>query len=71
MRAAVLLIPHPFRAVALKNNSVCTFDSHLMSAMLDIDVERQACIHDGDAGCVYSGEVGDRDAKILVAAIER
>ena len=71
MRAAVLLIPHPFRAVALKNNSVCTFDSHLMSAMLDIDVERQACIHDGDAGCVYSGEVVDRDAKILVAAIER
>ena len=42
-----------------------------MSAMLDIDVERQACIHDGDAGCVYSGEVVDRDAKILVAAIER
>ena len=67
----IKLMNCPFRSVALKNDSVCTFDSHLMSAMLDIDVERQSCIHDGDAGCVYSGEVVDRDAEMVVAAIER
>ncbi len=67
----IRLLNCPFRAVALENDSVCTFDSHLMSAMLGIDVERQSCIHDGDAGCVYSGEVVDRDAEMVVAAIER
>ena len=66
----IRLLNCPFRAVALNNNAVCTFDSNLMSAMLDIDLERRTCIHDGDGGCVYAAPVDDREAQLLSAVAE-
>ena len=47
----------PFRSVALQNKSVCTFDLNLISTMLDLNVEREQCIHDGDTGCTYTAVV--------------
>ena len=44
----------PFRSVALQNKSVCGFDLNLIGSLLDADVERQECIHDGDNSCMYT-----------------
>ena len=57
----------PFRSVALQNKSVCTFDLGLVSSFLDLDVEREQCIHDGDTGCVYQASVGELEEERLLA----
>ena len=54
----IRLLNCPFRSVALQNKAVCTFDLNLISTMLDLDVEREHCIHDGDSGCMYTAAVG-------------
>ena len=42
----------PFRSVALENQAVCAFDQGMISSMLDLDAQREECIHDGNC-CVY------------------
>lgn len=57
----------PFRSVALQNKAVCSFDSNLISLMLDISISRAYCIYDGDGGCCYSAEIGTEEAEKLSA----
>ena len=64
----IRLLNCPFRAVALQSKAVCTIDSNLISAMLDIDIERESCIHDGDSGCVYTARLNDADIVKLTAS---
>ena len=59
------LLNCPFRSLALSNNAVCTLDAHLISSILQRDVERDMCIHDGDSGCTYSTPIGSQDAEAL------
>ena len=66
----IRLLNCPFRSVALKNAAVCSFDSNLISAMLDIDVARDACIHDGDTGCTYTARISPDDAERLSASAQ-
>ena len=61
----ISLLNCPFRSVALQNKAVCCFDSSLVSAMLDVEVAQEACIREGDTGCMYVAPVGDRDARLL------
>ena len=62
----IRLLNCPFRSVAMQNKAVCSFDSNLISAMLDVDLSRDACIHDGDTGCLYTAFISDSEAKELV-----
>lgn len=43
----------PFRSVAMKNPSICSYDFHLIATMLDVDVSRIESIRDGSGGCKY------------------
>ena len=63
----IKLLNCPFRSVALHNEAVCSFDSNLISAMLDVDPVREHCIRDGDAGCMYTAPIGPREAQQLSA----
>lgn len=58
----IKLLNCPFRSVALQNKSVCTFDLNLISSLLELDVERDQCIHDGDGSCMYTAGAGSRAA---------
>ena len=62
----IRLLNCPFRSVALQNKSVCTFDLELISSLLEVDVEREECIHDGDGGCMYTAIVGDKAERELL-----
>ncbi len=59
----------PFRSVALENKAVCAFDFGLVSSFLDLDVQREECIHDGDHGCTYRAALDTSEEKQLAAAI--
>ena len=59
------LLNCPFRSVALRSSAVCSLDAHLISSMLDMNVERDVCIQDGDPACVYSVAIGEREAQQL------
>lgn len=59
------LLNCPFRLVALRNDAVCALDAHLISSILHRDMARDVWIHNGDAACVYSAPVDDRDAEAL------
>ena len=61
----IKLLNCPFRSVALQDKSVCTYDLTLISSMLDMGVERQECIHDGDNGCMYTAVVDAKAEKEL------
>jgi predicted ArsR family transcriptional regulator len=61
------LLNCPFRSVALQNKAVCSFDSSLISAMLDIDVSRSECVHDGDASCLYRAAINAKEAAELAS----
>ena len=54
----IRLLNCPFRSVALQNDAVCTFDLNLISKLLELDVERAECIHDGDNSCMYTAALG-------------
>lgn len=47
------LLNCPFRSLALQDNSVCSFDSALISSFLGVDADRQECVHDGAPNCLY------------------
>ncbi|MCI0438724.1 MAG: ArsR family transcriptional regulator, partial [Chloroflexi bacterium] len=67
-RLRIRLLNCPFRVVALQNKAVCAFDSNLISAMLDVDLTRESCIHDGDSGCIYTACLDAADAERLSAS---
>ena len=62
----IKLLNCPFRSVALENKAVCLFDANLIASMLDLDPEREACIHDGDSGCTYTATIGLQEAERLL-----
>jgi len=64
----IRLMNCPFRSVALESKAVCSFDLNVISSMLDMDVERRDCIHDGDSGCMYVVDLGSEAAKELATA---
>lgn len=70
-RLRIRLLNCPFRSVALQNDAVCSLDANLISAMLAVDMEREECIQDGDAGCMYTAHVSPDEAKKLSPATER
>lgn len=49
----IKLMNCPFRSVALKNKAICSYDYHLISAMLNTDVKKAESIQDGSAQCIY------------------
>lgn len=59
----------PYRAVALQNKAVCAFDLGLISSLLALDVTREECISDGDAGCMYSAAVGEPAKQDILASL--
>ena len=62
----IKLLNCPFRSVALQNKAVCTFDHSLISSILEVGVEQEECIHDGDQSCMYTAVVGDSGERQLV-----
>ena len=70
-RLRIRLYNCPFRSVALQNKAVCSFDLNLISSLLQVDVERQQCIHDGDGGCMYSADIGNADATGTLGRLTR
>ena len=62
------LLNCPFRSVALQNKAVCEFDLNLISSMLEVDITRDECIHDGDGSCTYSAAVGAQMERALSQA---
>ena len=65
----IKLLNCPFRSVALQNKAVCTFDLNLISSMLDLEIEREECIHDGDTGCTYQAAIGASGQQQLVSSV--
>ena len=65
----IRLLNCPFRSVALHNKAVCSFDLNLISSLLEMDIERQDCIHDGDQGCTYTALIGAESQQALSATI--
>ncbi|MCH8206288.1 MAG: ArsR family transcriptional regulator [Chloroflexi bacterium] len=61
----IKLLNCPFRSVALQHKAVCLFDANLIASMLDLEPEREACIHDGDSGCMYTATIGLQEAERL------
>ena len=61
----IKLVNCPFRTVALQNSAVCAFDQRLISTMLDVDVERQGSIHEGDSCCMYEARLSPGDKQPL------
>ncbi|MBI2855992.1 MAG: ArsR family transcriptional regulator [Chloroflexi bacterium] len=43
----------PFRSVALQHDSICRFDSHLISLVLGTEVSLMDCVARGDSSCCY------------------
>lgn len=53
----IRLLNCPYRSVALRNKTICSFDSSLISVALNHDTKLQERIQDGDSCCVYSIQV--------------
>ena len=43
----------PFRSVAMQNQSICSYDFHLIASTLKEDIARIESIRDGADGCLY------------------
>ena len=65
----IRLMNCPYRSVALENKAVCSFDANLISTVLNIGVEQQDCIHDGDPGCSYVARLDGSEAQALLPAL--
>ncbi|MDA1226418.1 MAG: hypothetical protein BZY79_04805 [SAR202 cluster bacterium Casp-Chloro-G4] len=61
----------PFRSVAMKNPSVCSYDFHLIATMLGVDISRMESIRDGAGGCMYKIMVTPDESRELAIGIER
>ena len=56
----------PFRSVAMQNKAVCTFDLNLIANILDLEISRDECIHDGSGSCTYSADINPQAAEALM-----
>ena len=65
----IRLLNCPFRLTALQTKAVCSFDGNLISDMLNVDVVREECIHDDDAGCLYTAQIGATEASELSSSL--
>jgi len=57
----------PFRSVAMKNPSICSYDFHLISKMLVVDISRIESIRDGAGGCAYRIMATESEIRELAA----
>ena len=64
----IRLLNCPYRSVALRNKTICSFDSSLISVALNHDTKLQERIQDGDSCCVYSIQVTAKEATELSQA---
>ena len=58
----IRLLNCPFRAVALGDETVCTFDHHLISTFLGARVTKEQCISDGSPACCYVASLSRQSA---------
>ena len=65
----IRLLNCPFRSVALVNKAVCSFDGNLISTVLNVGLDHQACIHDGDPSCSYVAQMDVSQAQALSSAV--
>jgi len=49
----IRLLNCPFRAVAMGDSAICTFDQHLISTFLGTQVTKVECISEGSPSCRY------------------
>ena len=61
----IRLLNCPFRSVALENKAVCSYDANLISNVLNVGLEQQACIHDRDPVCTYVAHLDPSEAQAL------
>ena len=59
----IRLLNCPYRFAALRNRAICSFDSSLISVILNVDPTLQECIQDGHSCCVYTANVSDMKAR--------
>lgn len=52
-KVTLSLVTCPFRAVAMQNPELCSYDTAVMSAVAGVPVVRTACLPDGDSVCRY------------------
>ena len=57
----------PFRSVALEHESICAFDSHLITQVLGTPVSLEKCIAWGDATCFYVTSSTKKPSKAVAA----
>ena len=50
---SIRLFNCPFRSVALQHDSICHFDSHLISSVLGTEASLVNCVAKGDSNCFY------------------
>ncbi|MCH8745704.1 MAG: ArsR family transcriptional regulator [Chloroflexi bacterium] len=60
--AEIHLCNCPFRAAAMCEESVCRSDQRLISSIMGVEPELQACIRDGAAQCTYLVKLNDSTA---------
>ena len=58
----------PFRSVALEHESICAFDSHLISRILGTPVSLEKCVAWGDSTCFYVTSKPKTRSKVTAAA---
>ncbi len=58
----IRLLNCPYRFVALRNRAICSFDSNLISAVLDVEPTREKCIQDGHSCCIYTIDVKSKQS---------
>lgn len=52
----IRLLNCPFRVAAMAHRAVCTFDRELIASLLQRDVIKEQCIHEGDFTCSYKAK---------------
>lgn len=53
----------PFRSVALEHDSICAFDSHLITQVLGTSVSLEKCVSWGDTACSYVTPTEEKQSK--------
>ena len=59
-KATELLRPSQLSA---RTKAVCSFDSHIISSMLDVGISQEMCIKYGADGCVYVARVDEQTSE--------
>ena len=67
----IRLLNCPYRFAALRNRAICSFDSNLISAVLNVDPTRDKCIQDGHSCCVYTAYIGSSAPPVATQEVDR